>query len=324
MTIRLFLAFCLVTSFNASFGQTNVTLHMQQSMGGAPFALNQELSDTMGNYFTFTRLEYYISEVSLIHDGGQVTPATSLYLLVNPAVQSDFPIGSFPVTHLEGIQFSIGVDSAHNHSDPATYPLGHPLALRDPSMHWGWASGYRFVAFEGTSGFNSGILPDVFQIHTIGDQNYKTVSFPLDLNASGNQLTIGLEADYLHLLDSIRFWGGVISHSTSGRAADLINNLATVVFTVSETTGIIDPAVSGTIGIQPNPVNGFGQLNYAFAEQKHLQLSIVDINGRILHTAPLPGSEGSVLLPDQLPSGMYVALIRNEQHIIATERFIVQ
>ena len=28
----------------------------------------------MGNYFTFTRLEYYISEVSLIHDGGQVPP----------------------------------------------------------------------------------------------------------------------------------------------------------------------------------------------------------------------------------------------------------
>ncbi|MBK7304311.1 MAG: hypothetical protein IPI90_13940 [Saprospiraceae bacterium] len=27
-----------------------------------------------------------------------------------------------------------------------------PLAFQDPSMHWGWTSGYRFIALEGMIG----------------------------------------------------------------------------------------------------------------------------------------------------------------------------
>ena len=54
---------------------------------------------------------------------------TDMYLLVRPAVDSMYDLGSHPdITNVESITFSVGVDQAHNHLDPASYPASHPLA----------------------------------------------------------------------------------------------------------------------------------------------------------------------------------------------------
>src|SRR5687768_116870 len=112
--------------------QVNVTLHMDQKLGAEQFDYNLTTWSSMGYPFMMTRMEYYISEIQLIHDGGQMTPMTDLYFLVDPATDTQFELGSFAITNLEKIQFSVGVDSSHNHLDPATYPNDHPLALQNP------------------------------------------------------------------------------------------------------------------------------------------------------------------------------------------------
>ena len=77
------------------------------------------------------------------------TAIPNKWVLVNASEATEVDLGSHDVTNVEAVHFHIGVDSSVNHSDPASYPMGHPLAPVFPSMHWGWAAGYRFVAIEG-------------------------------------------------------------------------------------------------------------------------------------------------------------------------------
>ncbi len=309
---------------NGMNAQTTVTLHMDQKLGDVPFAFNQVIQVEAGYFYNVTRLQYYISEIKLTHDGGQVTPLPDVYLLVNPALKSDFLLGSYPVTHLEGIQFSIGVDQAHNHLDPATYSSQHPLSPQNPSMHWGWASGYRFIAFEGYSGASENSLPDNFQIHTVGDANYQTLTLPLNAEAVGDQITAEITADYHRLLDNMSVLGGVISHAATGQSRTIAENARNMVFTTDVQTGIVEPGVKGKLSISPNPVSEQALITYQFPDQKKLTLTITDMNGRVFHTEALPEVTGSSQLPVHLPSGLYLALIKGGDRILANEKFIVQ
>ncbi len=193
----------LVLAINIASAQVNVTLYMAQKLGGQPFAYNTSIEADMGYSFNMTRMQYYISEIKLIHDGGVVTPVTDLYFLVDPAVDAEFQLGEFTITALESIQFSIGVDQAHNHLDPASYPNGHPLAPQNPSMHWGWASGYRFIAIEGLAGDDSNSLNNTYQIHTIGNTNYKTVIIDVAGEINKDDMSIYVQADYDKFLINI-------------------------------------------------------------------------------------------------------------------------
>ena len=105
-----FLLLLLAVLFSQGiFAQMNVSLHLHPKLGDQPFALNSTATAEMGYAFRVTRLQYYVSEIKLTHDGGQVTPVTDLYLLVTAQKDSIFDLGSFPVTTIEGIEFSIGV-----------------------------------------------------------------------------------------------------------------------------------------------------------------------------------------------------------------------
>jgi hypothetical protein len=173
------------------------------------------------------RLEYYISEIELVHDGGQITPVANTWILVRPAEQSEFMLGVHNVQNLEAINFSVGVDSAVNHLDPASYAPDHPLSPQNPSMHWGWTAGYRFIALEGYAGpamiFN-------YQIHALGNENYQDVSVQAGSSKSGDTLRVYVDADYEAMFKDMDVSGGVISHGAVGASVTLLNNMGNNVF----------------------------------------------------------------------------------------------
>jgi hypothetical protein len=144
----LFLLISILT-FNKIHAQKNVTLIINHKLGANNFAFNTTAQNDLMQNFQITRVDYYISGIKIIHDGGQITPVQD-YILVKGSYSVSEPLGSMNVTNVEGIKFSIGVDSPANNEDPAL-KLG-PLAFQTPSMHWGWGAGYRFVALEGKVG----------------------------------------------------------------------------------------------------------------------------------------------------------------------------
>jgi len=239
----------------SSFGQSDVYLKISHKLGGSDFSYNVQATNDVGNDFKTTRLEYYIAEIAIIHDGGQITEVDSTWLLVDAGNYTNVMLGNFNISTLEGVRMSVGVEATVNHNDPTLWPTSHPLAPQWPSMHWGWLAGYRFVCMEGKSGtsFNQD-----FQIHALEDKNYHTLTINTAGVSSGSDITSELNGDYAQALSGIDVSSGLIEHSGSNEAASLLLNFAQKVFTSIEG----NPSLSATeeelpeFEIFPNPCVG--------------------------------------------------------------------
>lgn len=313
-------SFVLLVAWSAQ-SQSNLELHLASYLDTAPFALNTEVS--AGNYsYKITRLEYYISEIKITHDGGVVTPITDLYLLVRPAVDSMYDLGSHPeINQVESITFSVGVDQPHNHLDPASYPANHPLAPQNPAMQWGWSAGYRFVAIEGVAGTN---FANLFEIHALGDANYKTQTIVTgaEIHPNGDK-TIHLNADYSKVIKNINVSGGLIVHGTSGAAVTVLNNMKNLVFS-AETSAVIDPAFEGDFQVSPNPAPA-GQLRVGLRlpAGASYRITLSDLTGRVWYDQPVDSDRSSLLLDQQLGNGVYYVQLWQNGRSVASEKLIV-
>lgn len=318
-SIVLFFTFTVITN-----AQVDVSIHMHQKLGDQPFGYNSVVQTAAGYYIKVTRLQYYISEVKLIHDGGQITPVTDQYFLVTPTVDSILELGNFDITSLEGIEYSLGVDAGHNHLDPASYPSSHPLAPKNPSMHWGWTAGYRFIALEGFAGATSGAVNNNFQIHTIDDVNYKS----LTLNTSGElvegHLAIHVNADYLKMFEGINAQNGVISHAANGPSKKQMDNMQAIVYSAEETTSTtnLDPSIAFTLS--PNPTRGMVSLTYDLSKFNTSELLFSDITGKIITRSIIPAVATGYTLQVEVPNGAYIISIISDDKVIVTRKVSVQ
>jgi len=119
--------------FLTASSQTNLVLHFDQNVGENPLVLNEEYTHPEEGFnFSITRLQYYISEIEITHDGGQITAIEDTWLLVDAAEQSDFELGSYNISNVEGISFWIGVDEPHNHLDPTKISRGTSIGTSEP------------------------------------------------------------------------------------------------------------------------------------------------------------------------------------------------
>jgi hypothetical protein len=279
----------------------------------------------MGYAFNVTRLQYYVSEIKLVHDGGLVTLVTDLYLLVNPSVDSTFELGSFPLTNLEKIQFSIGVDSTHNHLDPASYDSHHPLSPKNPSMHWGWASGYRFIALEGYAGSDTNAIINNYQIHTVGDANYRTIILDVNGELNNDNMTVHIQADYEHLLDGLNASGGLISHASSGASRKIADNTS-LVFSAPGTTGIVEAGLAGSFIISPNPASDLITVSFDIPRYEQMTFTVSDLTGRIVYAREIENGSTSFLLDTRWPSGIYIARMvsMGNGKLLAIEKFVIE
>ena len=215
---------------------------------------------------------------------------------------------------VEGINFHVGVDSAHNHLDPATYPSTHPLAPQNPSMHWGWAAGYRFIALEGHSGPQTNQL---LQFHCIGDEFYEEMEY--EVNSTGDNHIIELDADYAKLLSQIDVSSGLILHGNLNEIQTLAQNIKNKVFTVAELTSTEDSEVVRSFNVYPNPsTNGvlYFDIESSIGETV---LNVNDAYGRTIET--LSSQAKSVTIND---SGLYfITLMDTNGNILATRKILV-
>jgi len=286
-SIILFFTFTVITN-----AQVDVSIHMHQKLGDQPFGYNTVVQTAAGYFVKVTRLQYYISEVKLIHDGGQITPVTDQYFLVAPNADSILELGNFDITLLEGIEYSLGVDAGHNHLDPASYPSSHPLAPKNPSMHWGWTSGYRFIAFEGFGGATSGAVNNNFQIHTIDDSNYQTVSMNTSGELTEGHLAIHVTADYLRMFDGINAQNGIISHTSNGASKKQMDNML--------------------------------RLSYDLSKFNFSELVLSDLTGRTISRRFIPASTNDFTLEMDVPNGAYIINVVSDGKVVVAKKVSVQ
>jgi hypothetical protein len=305
------------------FAQNTLKLNINHKLGTNAFAMNVAAQNNIYDDFKVNRLEYYISEISITHDGGTETMISNVWALVNASGVTEINLGSQSITSVEGVNFHVGVDANSNHLDPASYNMTHPLAPKNPSMHWGWTAGYRFLAIEGKGGSS---YNQTFELHGLGDANYfKTViPFTTAATAVNSEITLDIDADYTRILEGISVNSGVIVHGETGAAKTALENMRDYVFTPSSTaSSTIDISEINAFSIFPNPSNGTTKLTISTSSDLTYQVAITDIIGRQVAFFNEVRSNSTLELNLNNAGLYFVSLIKEGQPVL-TEKLIVQ
>ena len=316
-TLQILFAILFSTS---TYGQSTVNIQINHLLDGVQFENEVNSTNDLGNDFMIDRLQYYLSGFSLVHNGGQVTEVEDLYVLVSlleSTESSVIELGEFDINNLESIRFHFGVDEQANHADPSLLHPSHALAPQFPSMHWGWAAGYRFIALEGKSGPN---IDQELQFHCIGDEFYKELDFPVNMSNESEYL-VSIDAEYTNLLKGIDVTGGLILHGNLGEIGTLADNLVENVFSASSTTSTEDSELVNSFEIFPNPVtNGVFTINMDVATSNN-NIVIFDALGRSIYRRKQTNSTQI----DITTQGMYyVSIADRSGKVLATRKVVVQ
>lgn len=311
--LSLFLLFCL-----SSTAQITTELRIYHKLGTQAFQFNTTTQSSVGDDYQITRLQYYMTKFTVIHDGGQETIIDdAVVALVNASdgAYSVVELGSLNLTNVEGVKFHIGVHSPVNNENPGLYPSDHPLAPQAPSMHWGWASGYRFLVYEGKGGTN---FSQTFQMHGLGNGNY----FETTVNAVGQNvggtMYIVLDADYTMGVENIDVSAGVIAHGVDQEDRTCLENFRDYVF--SQSTEVL---VAGTEeqdqlvdwSVYPNPTSG--EVNISI--DNTIDFDQVRVTNALGETISLVAEEEAIVLND---AGVYFIQLLNDGAILGTQRIV--
>lgn len=308
----------MIATFSLSmvFAQKNVVLKINHKLANGSFNFNQKASNNLNKDFNITRLEYYMSSIKIKHDGGQISNATDVFVLVKGGNQAtEIDLGTYNINSIEAITFSIGVNAPINNQDPTLWPANHPLSPKSPSMHWGWTAGYRFVALEGKAGSN---LTTTYEIHALGNVNYFENTISLNAIEENNKLVMNIYADYTKAINDINVSQGVISHGEIGESITLLNNFKNYVFSSSSSTGIFNQIELIPVNVWPNP--SLGKVNIEFPQSAKIsKVEVRDILGQLKYSSS--SDLNSIEISDK---GVYFISIYDAENLKAVEKVIVQ
>lgn len=137
-------------------GETgSIRIEFDNHAGEEDLAFNTDYTNSSGETFRVTSLNYYISNIRLITTSGTafVVPQDSSYFLIreDDGESHVVTLNNVPAGDYNAITFMIGVDSLRS-----TMDISKRSGVLDPAqggdgMYWAWNTGYIFFKIEGTS-----------------------------------------------------------------------------------------------------------------------------------------------------------------------------
>lgn len=299
-------------------------------VGGQPLDLGTTTFDLWNNKkVQLTRAEFYLSGITLIDENGVETELTNKHLLVkaNQGNQS-YNAGTWNVNSVKAAKIHVGVQPDFNHLDPTTYPAGHPLAMQNPSMHWGWTAGYRFMAIEGQVDNNGdGSVETTFQYHNLGDDLYFMAELDGLCTAENGELIIPIKLEYANLFKDLDLSGNVIQHGSFAQNELMLKNSVDNHFMVMEGATASDEVLANSDAIQiaPNPVDHSTQLTYDFGEMADkVSVAVYGMQGQVAVPSQQLTAAGTYqVITTNLPAGIYQVVFSNENELIARKKLLV-
>lgn len=320
-TLLSILAFSLLTV--SSNAQVNTELRIYHMLGTQAFQMNTTAQNNLAQDFQVQRLQYYVSNFSIVHDGGIETfVSVDTVALMNAAdgLFSTIELGSHSITNVEAVKFYIGVPQPANNADPSLYGPNHPLAPTSPSMHWGWASGYRFLAYEGSGGMN---FSQLFQMHGLGNNNYFQTTVTAAGQVINGTLVIAVDADYVRGVEDINVSNGVIAHGVDQEDLTALENFRDYVFSSSsqDLTASIEELEVTEWSAYPNP-SVSGEITVEYDSELAIDaVRVANIMGQ--EVGEIEASNGTVSLKLEKSGVYFVSLLKNGKPL-STKRIVKQ
>ncbi|WP_159466727.1 MbnP family protein [Dyadobacter sp. 3J3] len=184
-------------------GTGKLTLKFDNVSGTQDLKLDStKYTNSSGEDFTVSTLNYFISNIKLVRDDGKTytIPQDSSYFLIRESDPKSqiVTLKQLPEGNYTGVEYIIGVDSLRSVSGidkrvGALDPSGDP---EDGGMYWAWSSGYIFLKLEGVSA-KAGSANNKFYYHIgfFGGYDSKTVNNikTVKLDFGGNKAIVSSE-----------------------------------------------------------------------------------------------------------------------------------
>ena len=286
-----------------AMAQNTLRLTFHPKSNSQDLLLNTVTQDITGTAMKITAFNYYISNIHIIYDGGQDLDLSDTILLVKTDAGT-FDMGQYDVPNIEQVNFSVGVPEPINHLDITQYPTGHFLSFQSPSMHWGWTSGYKLLLVDGRADSNGdGDPTTLFQLHDVGDANFKNFQLPTVGTYMNNETQINIICN----LDEWLFGANVatlgVQHGSTGINATTMNNVNDrAVFESPASAGITELSKVGDLffvksgaNLEINWKNVAGAASY----------KLIDFNGKTIVSNNTNENKG-VYTTSNLSSGAYL------------------
>ena len=185
-----------------------VELSFRATYDGAPLVLNQQTYDYQGNKVRFSKVNFYLANLSVANDDGEteLSEIQFIDLSLTHNTAADAAKGSvttfsrIPVGSYKFLKFGIGVPADLNKTNPSDYSTSHPLGADNSGEYWEAWNSYIFAKIEGQYDENGDGEIDgndiSFAYHTGMDRVYQEMELDniISLNA-GETTNLDFELD---------------------------------------------------------------------------------------------------------------------------------
>lgn len=173
---------------------TSTTINLGMEINGQSLVLG-DTYDLNGTSVVIDRAAFYLGGLNYVVDGADV-PSNTFIFLIKDGQNAITKALSKESNKLEEIKFFVGVDPVTNLQQdisPEERDSSDPLSIQDPSMHWSWNTGYKFLAIDGKADLdNDGVMETSIAYH-IGSNPFLTnISVPMNKELDGENLSIDL------------------------------------------------------------------------------------------------------------------------------------
>ncbi len=309
------------------FSQKTVSIHIEPFVLGSSFNLNTPFTGWDGKVVSAEHFNYYLSKLTIQHDGGQVMNLQDSVFIIKPA-DNTLNLGVLNLTTIEQVSFLVGVPQELNTQsgvaaqDISTYPENHPLSFQSPSMYWGWQSGYMHMIVGGkVDGDNDGVAEKSFELHNLGNSNQQQINLSVvQTNTSSSQIDIYLRCNLDKWLKNIDLEAAGIAHGETGVNAQVMDN--------APTQNVFDQAANAEIQSVDQAIlkvkSEIGKLTIDWQGMTNIaSCSLVDLNGTILRNNEVNESNG-VLSYSNLNAGVVlIQLLDKSGNSLALRKVLI-
>lgn len=323
--MRHFLLLSLIAVSSMAIAQTHVVLQTNNVYGSEDFVADNHRNyfDWSGNVITFSRADYYLSELELT-DGTTDEPISDLHLLVKSNI-TEYYLGTTNLSTISSIKFGLGIDEPNNHLDPATYPSGDPLAHQTPDMHWGWSAGYKFVVLEGkVDNSGNGTANATFQFHCLDDDHYQAnINVSAFTEVSNDTIYVKINVDHKGWIEQVNVPTAGVLHGEFPQTIQILDNSTeSPVFRAYSPVGI-DENTNHSFAFADYTLPFAPTIRYSFENQKTVDVIITDMSGRVIESANDLNPQGEFNVFSEPASGIYVFTFRSAGKLLTSDKFTV-
>ena len=297
--------------------QKNVFLRLTPVFNSQAFQTQTVYTGNNGQDVFLDHFKYYLSDITLIHDGGQVLSLEETVYLIDETNYTVY-LGAQFVNNIEQVNFLIGVPKRFNTQagalaqDISTYDASNALSFQSPSMYWGWTSGYMHMIAGGKADGNNDNVPEsYFELHNLGNNNQKTVTNTnvIQTNSNVSQIDLNFECHIDRWLNGINLATLGVLHGETGLNVTVMQNVNTQnVFEQPATAGI---ALVNEATVQVSSQQGAIQCTW-FGQDTQTEIILLDQSGRQIRKQTLGNSAGQFSWISLNP-GMYFIQYTDQQ-----------